>query len=240
MAFGHCGANGDAALQARRSHRRCGPRRRAPQRARADFGVAGREPQRPRKSVDAGQPGLVAKSAQARGRSLAAVGASSTARRKRRKRVRACRSSWRRMRPWMCHKRGSCGATRSARFEVGEQASRRSPGPQRRDSLVEIAAAAAAARQCCAIIRPRRSRPPPPITAAIAFAPRRPSDGCHRSIISTTRSSSLSFHASCSIVSSNTNASPTRHSRVVAPTLKPQSGGTIRGRWQTSRVLATP
>ena len=59
-------------------------------------------------------------------------------------------------------------------------------------------------------------------------------------MISTTRNSSLSFHASCSIVSSKTNALPTRHSTVVAPQRKPQPGGTIKGRWQTSRVLATP
>src|SRR4051794_7929784 len=38
--------------------------------------------------------------------------------------------------------------------------------------------------------------------------------GAQRSMIRTTRSSSLSFHASCSIVSSKTKASPTFHSRV--------------------------
>ena len=55
------------------------------------------------------------------------------------------------------------------------------------------------------------------MTAAIALRSDALSAGAHRSTIRTTRSSSLSFHASCSIVSSKTNARPTCHSAVVAP-----------------------
>ena len=42
--------------------------------------------------------------------------------------------------------------------------------------------------------------------------------------ISTARRRSLSFHASCSIVSSKAKARPSTHSRVSPPTRKPQSG----------------
>ena len=43
--------------------------------------------------------------------------------------------------------------------------------------------------------------------------------GCHTSKMNTTRSSSLSFQASCSIVSSKTHAVPGTHSRVSLPTM---------------------
>ena len=58
--------------------------------------------------------------------------------------------------------------------------------------------------------------------------------------IITARGTSLSFHASCSIVSSNTNAFPGTHSRSSAPTRKPQPGGMISGRCTSRRVLLTP
>src|SRR5215471_9366085 len=64
--------------------------------------------------------------------------------------------------------------------------------------------------------------------------------GCQMSKISTTRSWSLSFQASCSIVSSKTQALPGTHSRVSLPTRKPQPSGTISGRCVTSRALVTP
>src|SRR5438067_6391175 len=46
------------------------------------------------------------------------------------------------------------------------------------------------------------------------------SSGRQISKIRTTRSSLLSFHASCSIVSSNMKSSPSRHSRISLPTRK--------------------
>ena len=51
---------------------------------------------------------------------------------------------------------------------------------------------------------------------------------------------SLSFQASCSIVSSNAQASPTRGVRVSAPTRSPQPSGTTRGRWTVVRTLLDP
>ena len=48
------------------------------------------------------------------------------------------------------------------------------------------------------------------------------------------------FHASCWIVSSNTHACPGSHSLVVAPTRKPQPGGTMSGRCTVRRVFVTP
>ncbi len=58
--------------------------------------------------------------------------------------------------------------------------------------------------------------------------------------MSTTRSLSLSFQASCSMVSSKTHALPGTHSRVSLPQRKPQPSGTMSGRWVTSRTLVTP
>src|SRR3979490_2014998 len=49
--------------------------------------------------------------------------------------------------------------------------------------------------------------------------------GCQMSKIRTTRSLSLSFQASCSMVSSNTHALPGTHFRVSLPTRKPQPSG---------------
>src|SRR6266851_792053 len=56
----------------------------------------------------------------------------------------------------------------------------------------------------------------------------------------TMRGSPLSFHASCSKVSSNTQARPSRHSRVSAPTRKPQEGGTTSAMCTMKRVFVTP
>ena len=61
--------------------------------------------------------------------------------------------------------------------------------------------------------RPEAHRPPPPLSVAI-MAPTASfstslRSGCQTSTIKTTRSSSVGFIASCSIVSSNTSASPT-------------------------------
>lgn len=64
--------------------------------------------------------------------------------------------------------------------------------------------------------------------------------GFHTSKIKIARGTSESFHASCSIVSSKTQAVPTCHSRVTPPTLNPQPGGTINGRCTVTRVLVTP
>src|SRR5438445_146676 len=62
----------------------------------------------------------------------------------------------------------------------------------------------------------------------------------HTSKMRTMRGSSLSFHASCSNVSSNTQARPSRHGRVSAPTRKRQAGGTTSGRCTMKRVFVTP
>ncbi len=56
----------------------------------------------------------------------------------------------------------------------------------------------------------------------------------------TMRGSLLSFHASCSKVSSNTQARPSRHSRVSAPTRKPHEGGTTSAMCTMKRVFVTP
>src|SRR6476661_2127236 len=64
--------------------------------------------------------------------------------------------------------------------------------------------------------------------------------GCQTSKMKTTRNSSDGFSASCSIVSSNTKASPGSQYRVSAPTLNQQPSGTISGKWHTSRELFTP
>ena len=66
------------------------------------------------------------------------------------------------------------------------------------------------------------------------------SSGFQTSKISTIRSSSDRFQASCSRVSSNKNASPSTHDRVSLPTLKPQSLGITSGRWPIKRVLIMP
>ena len=58
--------------------------------------------------------------------------------------------------------------------------------------------------------------------------------------MNTARGSSLSFQASCSIVSSNTKALPGSHCRCWPPTRKPQPGGTMSGRCTIRRVLLTP
>src|SRR5882672_10066183 len=62
----------------------------------------------------------------------------------------------------------------------------------------------------------------------------------HTSKMRTTRGLSLSFHASCSKVSSNTQARPSRHSRVSAPTRKPHEGGTTSAMCTMKRVFVTP
>ena len=78
------------------------------------------------------------------------------------------------------------------------------------------------------------------ISAATVWRSSSLSLGFQVSQIKMVRGRSLSFQASCSIVSSNTQASPSRHGRVSEPTRKPHPGGTIRGRWTTSRTLAIP
>src|SRR3546814_9255676 len=60
--------------------------------------------------------------------------------------------------------------------------------------------------------------------------------GFQTSKIRSARNSSLSFHASCSIVSSKAKAVPSCHSRVSPPTRKPHPGGTISGRCTIARV----
>src|ERR1700742_3549926 len=66
------------------------------------------------------------------------------------------------------------------------------------------------------------------------------SNGFQISKIYTARGVSDRFHASCSIVSSNTQDGLAIHSRVVAPTRNPQLGGTINGKCTVQRVLVMP
>ena len=66
------------------------------------------------------------------------------------------------------------------------------------------------------------------------------SSGRQISKIKTTRSSLLSFQASCSIVSSKMRSLPISHERTSFPTRKPHSGGKMSGRWQTRRVFCMP
>ena len=72
----------------------------------------------------------------------------------------------------------------------------------------------------------------------VAF--RRVSSGFQMSKIKIARGVSERFQASCLMVSSNTQAWPGTHSRVVEPTRKPQPGGTISGRCTVQRVLVMP
>ena len=78
------------------------------------------------------------------------------------------------------------------------------------------------------------------MTERIASRSSGESRGLQMSQIRMIRVSSLSFHASCSIVSSNTQASPIRHSRVSPPTRKPHPAGSTSGRWTTRRKFAMP
>src|SRR5947209_10714396 len=79
-----------------------------------------------------------------------------------------------------------------------------------------------------------------PIKAATASRSTGLRSGCQTSNMKTTRSSPLGLAASCSIVSSNTNASPGVQKRLSSPTLNQQPSGTTRGKWQTKRELLMP
>ena len=66
------------------------------------------------------------------------------------------------------------------------------------------------------------------------------SSGFQTSRMRIARGASLSFQASCSIVSSNAQALPASRVRVSAPTRNPHPSGTTSGRWTVVRTLLEP